>query len=636
MYLENILSPADLKRIPISELSRVCEEIRRFLIHSVSRSGGHLASNLGSVELTVALHYAYNSPHDKFCWDVGHQCYPHKILTGRKEQLSTVRTWGGISGFPKREESEHDLYNTGHAGTAISQALGEAIARENKKARGESADYAVLAIIGDASIVSGMAFEAMNHAGYMKTPMLVILNDNEMSISRNVGALSYRFNSLINSRMYRKGRRRFFKFLKWIPLIGPIAERLVLRFNTSMKGLVTDHQFFGELGFRYLGPIDGHDVEKLVHIFQKIEQVDEPTLLHIVTKKGKGYELAEKDPIKYHGVSPFQPENGIEGSLSKKWPLSNFVGATLAKLGDTQQKICVITPAMKEGSGLVQFAERHPGRFYDAGIAEQHATTFAGALASAGEIPYLCIYSTFLQRGYDQLIHDITLMNFPVRLIIDRAGCVGGDGDTHQGMYDIAYMNPLPHITIFSPRNAEELVKMLVFSSKEISGAMAIRFPKRDFSFDFFSKIKNFHTYAHGYNPFFPETLKKGKDILIITEGPLAENALLAAEILRSRKISSQVVDIKCIKPLNQKKLAMAMKGKKAFFSVENHVTTGGMGQIIRTQMYSVIKDTPFMHFAYPENPVEHGSIKDVERKYGLDGESIALKIADYLKKNRI
>lgn len=637
-YIDDIHSPEDLRKLPESSLPQVCREIREFLLQSVSRSGGHLASNLGTVELTVAMHYVYESPKDKICWDVGHQTYVHKILTGRKEALASVRKTGGISGFPKISESPHDHYNTGHAGTSISQAFGEAVARDilHPPEQGKGSAYSVLAVIGDASIVAGMAFEAMNHAGFLRTPFLVVLNDNEMSISNNVGAISYRLNSLITNRMVRKWRRALFRFLHWLPVIGTVMERLFLRFSSSMKSMLTDHQFFEELGFRYLGPMDGHDVLQLVKIFRRLKSLDEPTLLHVVTRKGKGYDPAEKDPIRYHGVTPFVPADGISSIPAARWGFSKFVGTTLTRLAEDNTRLTVITPAMIEGSGLIEFARKFPARLFDAGIAEQHATTFAGALAKAGTDPFLCIYSTFLQRGYDQLIHDICLMNLPVRLVIDRAGCVGGDGETHQGLYDIAYMAALPNIKLLSAATAQDLVEMLIFMNEYNESAISVRFPRTDAVADFLPERLKEAKPDPSYNPFVPKVIRDGKDIAILCEGIMTQRGVEVAEKLSQLRISTRVIDLRCIHPLPVQELSALFAGHKAVFTIENHTRRGGVGDLLAAQMKTQLESVTYESFAFNDVPVDHGSIPDIEKEHGLDAASIYSSILALLKKNNL
>lgn len=619
----SIDSPQKLKALALNELPAFCEYLRGFLLESVAASGGHLSSNLGSIELTVALHYVFNSPFDRFLWDVGHQCYAHKVLTGRKKEISTIRKTGGLSGFPKRSESEHDLYNTGHAGTAISQAMGESIAARMQQKHG-AALPTVIPIVGDASIVTGMAFEAMNHAGYARTPMLAILNDNEMSISKNVGALSYHLTQLINTRFYKKSKSGFINLVSKIPLIGRVINRIAKRFRMTMKSLATDHQFFGELGFRYLGPIDGHDVVRIVSVLAHLPPVEEPILLHVVTRKGQGYALAEKDPIAYHGVGVFDTKIGIEKKVDAPWGLSKFVGETLTEFGKKHETLVVITPAMKEGSGLVPFATVYPSRFFDTGIAEQHATAFAGSLASAGLKPFLCIYSTFLQRGYDQLVQDITLMNLPVRLVIDRAGCVGQDGETHQGFYDIAFMAALPNITLLSARDAHELVRILGFMTTWDRGPIAVRFPKKEFApFAIHSVLKS----NAKYNPLQAEILASGKDVLILSEGVFAAHALAARTELAKHKISAAVIDVRALKPLPEKQILRALAGKKLVVTLENHGLVGGLGDLTARCLVAHGIAMKHLSLGYPDAVVPHGSIAAIEELYDLTPLQIAARI---------
>lgn len=625
--LDSIESPKDLKRLSLQQLPQLCEEIRAFMLNTLSEVGGHLSPNLGTVELTVALHYVFDSPHDRFIWDVGHQTYTHKILTGRKNKLSSVRKMNGLSGFPKAEESKHDLYNAGHAGNSISLALGEAVASQLSRKAG--AKNSIISIIGDASIATGMAFEALNHAGHLKIPFLVILNDNNMSISKSVGGLSYILTSLINTRLYRGWSRRCYKFVRWIPL-GIIFERLWMRFGSSMKSIITDHQFFEELGFRYLGPLDGHDVTKLVLMLQKLKNLDGPSLLHVVTRKGKGYKHAEDNPTLFHGVSPFEKSTGIFRSNKKEKALSEIIGETLTALAKKDKSICVITPAMKEGSGLTSFAESCPSRFFDTGISEQHAAAFAAGLANTNLKPYLCIYSTFLQRGYDQLIHDIALMKQPVKIVIDRAGAVGGDGETHQGLYDIAYMNAIPNLHILSPYSPEDIVEMLIYMN-QYKGPVSIRFPKGAIPhgqrFTGVEKRKD-KVSLHSL------VLSKGNDIVILAEGFMAQTALMAAALLKKEGISTEVVSLRTIKPLDTRTILKAIRNKRFVFTLEDHSVSGGVGSIIESEFSHELKNTELHKFGYPDKFVEHGSINEIQKKYGLDANSIAKAISFYWQEN--
>ena len=633
--LDKVDSPRDLKKIKPRQLPELCHEIRNYLLSTVSQVGGHLASNLGSVEFIVALHYVFDSLSDKLCWDVGHQTYVHKILTGRKNELASIRKLFGLSGFPKIEESPHDLYNTGHAGTAISQALGEAIARDYKLTTKKiKKKYNVLAITGDASIVSGMSFEAMNHAGDVKSSFLVILNDNEMSISPNVGALSYTFNSLISKTIYYKQRNRFYNFLKDKFWFRSFLTNLFFRFRRSVKSFLTENNFFDALGFRYLGPIDGHDVIKLVNIMKNLKNIETPTILHLVTKKGKGYQPAENDPVVYHGVKPFKKEQGISEAVVTSWGFSTFMGACLAHLTKKSSDICAITPAMKEGSGLVQFAKEYPKNFFDVGIAEQHSATFAGSLAKAGLKPFLCIYSTFLQRAYDQLIQDIALMNLPVRIVIDRAGCVGGDGETHQGLYDIAFMSCIPNIRILSASDPLELMKMLHFMANYNDHPISVRFPKKSFPSSMFDAWKKNYELNEDWSPFRSEVICKGNDALILAEGAMVETALKAKDILLSEGVELEIVSLKSIKPLDKKTIKNRIKFQNIIFTLENHVLQGGVGSMIKIAFSDLLINKFFYSFAYPEGPIPHGSISDVEKHYQLDAHSISKYINKIVKKS--
>ena len=564
VLLNNINSPKDLKKLSVNELPLLCSEIRDFLIHSLSKTGGHLASNLGTVELIVALHYVFESPNDKFCWDVGHQAYVHKILTGRKNEFNTLRSIDGLSGFPKIQESEHDHYNTGHAGTSISQALGEAKGRDLKlQLNIIDKPYSVVAITGDASIVSGLSFEAMNHAGEVRSPFLVLLNDNEMSISPNVGALNYTFSNLLSNKVYNRERKRLYYFITKIPIIGTLFSYLYKWVSQSLKGLLTNYSFFETLGFRFIGSIDGHNVINLVHIFSNLKNIDTPSILRVVTQKGKGYNPAEEDPVKYHGVKVFDINTGKMSSNDSVWSFSDFVGFTLSELVKKHKNLCVITPAMKEGSGLVEFANKHKHLFFDVGIAEQHAVTLAGAFAKTGLNPFLCIYSTFLQRGYDQLIHDIALMNLPVKIVIDRAGCVGGDGETHQGIYDIAFISCIPNVKLLTASNPLELIYMLSFMAEYNESPIAVRFPKRDFSNSYFYNWSSSCLTPSNWSPFTSDVVKAGKDIVIICEGVFVDIGLQVHNLLLKNNIESEVVSLKSIIPLDINTLSKSIYGKK-------------------------------------------------------------------------
>lgn len=618
-YLNKINSPGDLRTLDESELETVCSEIRHYIIQTLAGIGGHFASNLGAVELTVALHYVLNTPVDKLVWDVGHQTYPHKILTGRREALKTVRKFQGLSGFPKREESEYDLYNTGHAGTSISQVLGEACARDLLGLKHKCA-----AVIGDASIATGMALEAMNHAGHLKTNLLVVLNDNYMSISKNVGSISNYLNSIITSNFYNAWKKYMLKFLKWVPLIGPALESLAKKMERSFKLVMTPGALFEDLGFSYIGPIDGHDVNRIVKLLQKSSNIQGPILMHLITQKGKGYEPAEADPIKYHGVTPFNiPDGKMSAADETKIALSKIVGKTLVELTKKNPKVSVITPAMIEGSGLKEYENQFPDHLFDVGIAEQHAVGFSGAMASGGSVPFLCIYSTFLTRGMDQMTQDVTLMNMPVRIVIDRAGIVGADGETHQGLSDIAFLLSLPNVKILAPSNGQEIIDCLYFMESYSDSATAIRFPKENAEL---SKLNflNPNPVALGQ----AKVLSKGTDITIISVGFALDISLKVKSILESKNLSITLIDLFSIRPFPKEQIDSAISASKKFIIIDENYTNGGVTGFALNQIDHTLLNRFYKSYSLPEEPILHGDRASVLKSYHLDPESIAKDIS--------
>ncbi|TGK19871.1 1-deoxy-D-xylulose-5-phosphate synthase [Leptospira stimsonii] len=625
--LDRINYPADLRSVPLEKLPVVCEEVRNYIIDTLSGVGGHFASNLGVVELTVALHYVFDTPKDRLVWDVGHQTYPHKILTGRKDRLNTVRKFNGLSGFPKREESPYDLYNTGHAGTSISQALGEAAARDLT-----GGDYNVVAIIGDASIATGMALEAMNHAGHLKKDMIVILNDNYMSISKNVGSISNYLNNIITSHFYNHWKRIFYTFLKWLPIIGPATERFFKKVEKGFKDVLTPGGLFEDLGFGYIGPEDGHDVIRLVKMLEKVKKMKGPILLHLITQKGKGYDPAERDPIKYHGVTPFRKEDGaMESGDSSKIAYSKIVGKMLTILTDQNPKIAAITPAMIEGSGLKEYAEKYPEHLFDVGIAEQHSVAFAGAMTNGNVIPYMCIYSTFLTRGMDQLVEDVSLMNLPVRFVIDRAGCVGPDGETHQGLFDLSYLLGLPHMDVFVPSNGQDLIDSLRLMEHYDQEPIAIRFPKASVDV----KSLDFHRKPELVPGTF-RVLKKGSDVALLSIGSMLDEAKKATDILESSGLSVTLIDLVWLRPLGTEALNEELSNVRHFAILdESYVDAGASGYLLNRiapeQLSKYIKT-----FGFPPEPIHHGERKEIFQAYKLDAPSIAETVAEALKKNLI
>ncbi|MCB1172569.1 MAG: 1-deoxy-D-xylulose-5-phosphate synthase [Leptospiraceae bacterium] len=611
--LKEVEYPADLRKLPLKALPRFCDELRNYLIDTLSEVGGHFASNLGVIELTVALHYVLDTPNDKLIWDVGHQIYPHKILTGRRARLRSVRRKGGLSGFPKRSESEYDLYNTGHAGTSISQLLGEAVARDI-----QGLQHHCACVIGDASIASGMAFEALNHGGHIKTNCLVILNDNDHSISPNVGALNQYLNSLIMSPLYNKSRRLWYHFLMWLPVLGPIMQHFSHRVERSIKDLLTPGGFFSDLGFRYFGPVNGADVLDLVRALNKVLKVKGPVLLHAYTQKGKGYEPAEKNPITYHSVSKFNREDGrFEKKIANgEVSYSQIVGETLLELAQKNEKLVAITPAMIEGSGLRPLYDAMPERVHDVGIAEQHSMAYAGALAAGGVVPYLCIYSTFLNRALDQLVEDVALMKFPVRMVVDRAGCVGPDGETHQGLYDVGMLLAMPHTAVYAPATGGELKAMLEYMEHYAEGPIAVRFPKA-------SCHRSSLVERPDLNDHRPLLFGDGTDMAIVAIGVLRDMALKAQAELAVEGVHVRVINVTWIRPLDFEALAEMLAGVNNFIIVEDSYILSSAAAWILGQLPGAVKARHCQTIAFPQEAIDHGGRSEIMADYGLSVDGI-------------
>ncbi|MCB1143419.1 MAG: 1-deoxy-D-xylulose-5-phosphate synthase [Leptospiraceae bacterium] len=612
--LRDINDPSDLRKLPIEKLPQVCHEIRDYIIDTLSNVGGHFASNLGAVELTVAIHYAFNTPEDRLIWDVGHQTYPHKILTNRKTKLNTVRKFGGISGFPKREESEYDLYNTGHAGTSISQLLGEAVSRDMTGGK-----YHCLAVIGDASIACGMALEALNHGGHIKPDCLVILNDNFMSISKNIGSISTYLNNIISSHIYNKYKRYYYTFLKWFPLIGPAMFSLSRRLERLFKVFWIPGGLFEDLGFRYIGPVDGHNVIELVQLLTKLKNEEGPLLFHVLTQKGKGYSHAENDPIKYHGVTPFHKESGTMNK-DEKISFSQIVGDTLIRIVDQNKKIAVITPAMIEGSGLKEFSEKFPDNLFDVGIAEQHCVTFASGLLGGGVAPFVAIYSTFMTRALDQMVHDVSLMNLPVRFIIDRAGVVGPDGETHQGLFDLGYLTSLPNMNVYIPSDPQNLVDSIYFMEKFTEGPIAIRFPKDSADRNDFTYDRSDNRIEFGKS----KLLKKGNDITLICAGAVVAIGLEIVEILKQKKISVNLIDLQWLRPLDTEMLNRELSLTKKFMILDESYLDSGLSGYILNRLDPKNLSRFIKTVAFPPEIIPHGSKNEIFKLYGFTSEQIS------------
>lgn len=605
--LPKINSPRDLRRLSLSEMEKLAQEIREEIIYTVSRNGGHLAPNLGVVELTLALHRVFSSPRDKLIWDVGHQCYAHKLLTGRRDKFHTLRQLGGLSGFPRPEESEHDAFGTGHSSTSISAALGMAIARD---LNGEK--YHVVAIIGDGAMTGGMAFEALNHAGDLKKNLIVVLNDNEMSISPNVGGLASYFTRLRTDPMYSRSKDEVEQLLRKIPSIGPTVLRVVDKLKDSLKYLVVPGMFFEELGFFYLGPIDGHNLQSLITTLKQAKSTPGPVLVHVITRKGKGYLPAENNADKFHGTGPFDISNGKSTSSKKILSYTEVFGKTLVEEARHNKKIVAITAAMASGTGLTEFARIYPGRFFDVGIAEQHAVTMAAGMARAGYRPVVAIYSTFLQRAYDQVLHDVCLQNLPVVFAIDRGGLVGDDGPTHHGLFDYAYLRSMPNMTIMAPKDENEL-RSMIKTALEHPGPCAIRYPRG----------AGLGVPLDEDPPTIPigkaEVLCEGNDITFITSGNCTALAVKAAEALAAQGIQSTVVNARFIKPLDTECILRYSTRTGKVITVEEHVLPGGFGSAVLELLNENGKDNlQLERIGIPDTFVEHGKPDLLRAKYGL------------------
>jgi 1-deoxy-D-xylulose-5-phosphate synthase len=612
--LRQITTPADLKRLPEKDLPQLAKEIRETIIDTVCRTGGHCASNLGAVELTIALHYVFDAPKDKILWDVGHQTYAHKLLTGRRDRFHTLRQYGGISGFPCRSEGPYDVFDVGHSGTSISAALGLA---EAQKQKGENSN--IIAVIGDGSINTGLAFEGLNQAGDLESKLIVILNDNEMSISPNVGALSSYLSRIITGKAYNRLHKEMMDFLKTIPSIGSTLFRVVKQAEESFKGLIVPGLLFEELGFKYVGPIQGHNLRHLIENLRNIKNLKRrPVLLHVITKKGKGYPPAENDPETFHGIGPFDKETGkCHKSKNVSLNYTDIFSEALIKLAQRDERIVAITAGMTTGTGLTKFKQLFPNRFYDVGIAEQHAVTFASGLAAGGFRPVAAIYSTFLQRAYDQILHDVCLQNQPVVFAIDRGGIVGEDGPTHHGLFDISYLRHLPNLTFMAPKDENELRHML-YTALTLEGPTAIRYPR--------GKVEGVE--IESTMRLIPvgkaEVLCWGIDVAIFAIGNTVLPALKAADLLKGQGINATVVNSRFIKPIDVELVCDLAQKIKKIITVEENVLAGGFGSaVLETLEQNNIDGIKVKRIGIPDKFVEHGSQEILRKKYGLDKEGI-------------
>jgi 1-deoxy-D-xylulose-5-phosphate synthase len=606
--LERVNSPADLKKFDIKSLQSLCDEIRQEIVSTVAKNGGHLASNLGAVELTVALHSIFNNPGDKIIWDVGHQAYAHKLLTGRQRAFRTLRQAGGVSGFPKRTESPYDFFGSGHSSTSISAALGFAIARDLKQ---ETHD--VCAVIGDGSLTAGMAFEALNHAGQLRKKLIVVLNDNEMSISKNVGALSAYLTRLRSDPGYYRLKDDIEYLLRRIPAIGSKVARTAERVKDAVRYMLVPGTLFEELGFTYFGPLDGHDLGLMRNVFGHARRRQEPVLVHVLTQKGKGYLPAEQSPDCYHGVGRFNITTGIDLS-TKKATYTDVFGESMLELAEKHPDLVAISAAMTQGTGLTKFAQRYPDRFFDVGIAEQHAVTLAAALAAGGRRPVVAIYSTFLQRAYDQIVHDVCLQGLPVVFCLDRAGLVGEDGATHQGLFDLAYLRHIPNITVLAPRDAGELKRMLGLALAQ-AGPVAIRYPRTEAEEPYVMETEA----AWGQG----EVLKEGRDGMVLAIGSTVLPSLRAARSLQSSGLNIGVTDVRFVKPLPKELLLQQAKRYEKLITVEDHVLAGGFGSAVLELLSDNGLTVPLKRLGVPDVFVEHARRTEQLAQLGLDEDGI-------------
>ena len=615
--------PSDLEKMDIDDLELLTNEIRDFLVKTVSKTGGHLASNLGVVELAIALHREFDTPKDKLIWDVGHQTYVHKILTGRADQLSTLRQKDGISGFPKSCESPYDVFDTGHSSTSIGLGLGLAAARDLK---GE--DYKVVSVIGDGSMTGGAAFEALNNAGQMNTNIIVVLNDNGMSISPNTGGLSRHLVKLSGTSKYNTVKSQVKKGMKKVPVIGDDLISGVHNAKDRIKYAMIEGIFFEELGFKYIGPVDGHNIKELCKVFDQAKSLDGPILIHTITTKGKGYSHAENDPEAFHGIGPFDEETGKPLSKKSRATWSDHAGDALVGLADSDEDVVVISAAMIDGTGLNGFREKHPKRIFDTGIAEGHAATFAAGLAKAGLKPFAVIYSTFLQRAYDQILEDVCLNHLPVTFCLDRAGVVGADGETHHGIFDISYLRSMPDIMILAPADGRQLEEMIAFA-KDYDGPCAIRYPRGQAP-----ALKSRAKFRPGKS----HRLVKGSQVSIWALGNMVQNAMEAAEMLKKDGIDAGVVNIASVKPFDEKALLKDAMEVDLIITLEDNVLAGGVGEEVDSILAGHRADSDdriadHIPMGWPDMFIEHGCTDELYENHGLDPESIAERIRKYFEK---
>lgn len=618
MVLDKINQTNDIKKLDKEELKQLPQEIRQFLIQSLSETGGHLASNLGAVELTIALHLAFELPKDKILWDVGHQSYTHKILTGRKDRFHTLRQYGGLSGFPKTQESDCDCFNTGHSSTSISAGLGLAAAREIK-----GDNHKIISVIGDGALTGGMAFEALNNASKLKTNFIIVLNDNEMSISPNVGGMSQYLGSIRTAGVYQDLKNGVMESLNKIPVYGERIVKRIRRTKSGIKQLLIPGMLFEDMGILYLGPVDGHDVDKMVDMFQKAARFHGPVLVHVITQKGRGYKPAARHPARFHGTEPFEIETGLVKKKKVKAAYTDIFSTVMRKLGDRNEQVIAVTAAMETGTGLKRFHNMFPDRFFDVGIAEGHAVTFAAGLAAGGQKPVFAVYSSFLQRAYDQVLHDVCMQDLHVVFAIDRAGIVGSDGETHQGIFDISYLMPMPNMTLMAPKNKWEFSDMIKFAIN-YEHPIAIRYPRGEA----YDGLENFR------QPVFygkSEILYPQGVVALLAYGSMVKTAVRVRELLQQQGMKCALVNMRFAKPLDEAMLRQAASKYKLLVTMEENVKTGGLGEAIQSYLNEIDTKAKVLQVALPDQFIPHGNVQVLKQKLGIDADSIAARIQEVI-----
>ncbi|MCD8348453.1 MAG: 1-deoxy-D-xylulose-5-phosphate synthase [Lachnospiraceae bacterium] len=619
MFLEQIQEVNDIKKIDRRDLPALAQEIREFLIEKISKTGGHLASNLGVVELTMALHLSLNLPQDKLIWDVGHQSYTHKILTGRKDGFDGLRKYGGMSGFPKRKESDCDAFDTGHSSTSISAGLGYVCARD---IQGE--DYHVVSVIGDGALTGGMAYEALNNAAQLKTNFIIVLNDNNMSISENVGGISAYLGNIRTAESYTRFKSDLEQKLNRIPVYGDPLVRGIRRTKQGLKQLLVPGMFFEEMGITYLGPIDGHNIAQMRRVLNDAKRMKGAVLVHVVTKKGKGYEPAERMPARFHGTEPFDPETGLPLARRKKAAYTDIFSTVMCKMGAREPKLVAVTAAMPDGTGLKRFRNMYKDRFFDVGIAEAHAVTFAAGLAAGGLKPVVAVYSSFLQRAYDQIIHDVCIQNLPVVFAVDRAGLVGSDGETHQGIFDLSYLSEMPNMCVMAPKNKWELADMLKYAIA-YEGPIALRYPRGE-AFDGLEDFRAPIVYGKS------EIIYDESSLALVAVGSMVKTALEVRKLLKALGYGCTIVNARFVKPIDEEMLAYLANDHRMIVTMEENVRSGGFGEKVLEYYSDTCSNVRVMQIALPDDYIEHGNVELLKSETCIDAESIFKKIvAEYL-----